>query len=120
HAPDRLDPLSRSCRRSCAPTTSEASGPGAGECGRGGETLAEPAGCRSPKAQVRRTGSSSGRDQHTVSPKGWEQIKVAPRGRSRYGAVVLARTSAVRDSVAGYGYLSQRLSASLLGRHQDP
>ena len=34
HAPDRLDPLSRSCRRSCAPTTCEASGPGAGECGR--------------------------------------------------------------------------------------
>ncbi|BCJ59261.1 hypothetical protein Jiend_26830 [Micromonospora endophytica] len=31
-----------------------------------------------------------------------------------------AQTSAARDSLAGYGYLSQRLSASLLRRHQDP
>jgi hypothetical protein len=43
-----------------------------------------------------------------------------PVAVSRYGAVVVARTSAVRDSLAVYGYLSQRLSASLLGRHQDP
>src|SRR3982751_1073737 len=104
----------RICRQSCAPTTCEASGPGAGECGRGGETLAEPAGCRPPKLQVRRPGSSSDRDQRTVSPKGWEEIKVAVRGRSRYGAVVVTRTSAARDSLAGYGYLSQRLRASLL------
>src|SRR5439155_16646211 len=65
-------------------------------------------------------GSATGPRPTHVSPKGWEQIKVAPRGRSCYGAVVVARTSAVRDSLAGYGYLSQRLSASLLGRRQDP
>ena len=32
----------------------------------------------------------------------------------------MARTGAIRDSLAVYGYLSQCLSASLLGRHQDP
>ena len=32
----------------------------------------------------------------------------------------MARTSAVRDILVAYGYLSQCLSASLRRRHQDP
>src|SRR5437763_1568690 len=50
-------------------------------CGRvrtRGETLAEPAGCRSPKAQVRRTGSSSGRDQRTSAQRGGSGSRSLP------------------------------------------
>src|SRR5437764_6097787 len=114
HAPDRLDPLSRSCRRSCAPTTSEASGPGAGECGRGGETLAEPAGCRSPKAQVRRTGSSSGRDQRTSAQRGGSRsrsLPVAVRVTAQLSWRERAQSGIVLPDMATYRTASVLLSS---------
>lgn len=60
--------------------------------------------------QVRRRGPSSGRGQHG-QPKGWEQIKIPPRGRLCHGAVVVAQRA---QSGIALLYMATYRSASVL------